>query len=311
MIDHKHHEHRRDEHEHEHDSQCGHEHGEISEHDEEPQALLIGYGDIAQRLAPMLQEIGFAVTGVRRRATAAPVIEGVTVQSGDVQEAATWKELMRSSWDLIVVTLTPSEYSTVGYHQGYVLPMQHLVAELPSSSDTLVLYVSSTSVYGQRGGEWVDETTPAEPSSSTGEQLLLAEATLMNGLAEKQAKLAIVRAAGIYGPGRERMYRAIQEGSYTITPVWHNRIHADDLAGALEHLALEHFMGAELDEVYIACENQPLFGEDYVRHIANQLELDAEQVIANLPKSNEVGARGNKRLSNKRLRATGWQPLSD
>ncbi|WP_158091790.1 NAD-dependent epimerase/dehydratase family protein [Idiomarina sp. A28L] len=297
--------------EHEHGPHCGHEHGEISDGDEQPKALLIGYGDIGSRLAPMLVEIGFAVTGVRRNANSASEIEGVVVQAGDVSHADTWAKLMQEQWDLIVVTLTPSEYSTEGYHQGYVVPMQQLVQHLPAESDTLILYVSSTSVYGQREGEWVDESLPAEPSSASGEQLLAAENTLRAGLAGKKAHLAIVRAAGIYGPGRERMYRAISEGTYTITPVWHNRIHADDLAGALEHLALQHFMGATLEEVYIACEDEPLFGEDYVRRIAAQIGLDPATVVAKLPRSNEVGPRGSKRLSNMRLRKSGWQLLGD
>ncbi|WP_157980933.1 NAD-dependent epimerase/dehydratase family protein [Aliidiomarina shirensis] len=296
---------------HEHGPDCGHEHGEITEADEQPRALLIGYGDIASRLAPMLIDIGFAVTGIRRRPNDANENDGIQVRAGDVSQAGTWAKLMQEPWDLIVVTLTPTEYSAEGYHQGYVVPMQHLVQQLPVESDTLVLYVSSTSVYGQRNGEWVDESSTTEPSLATGEQLLVAENTLRDGLLAKKAHVAIVRAAGIYGPGRERMYRAIQEGTYTITPVWHNRIHADDLAGALEHLALQHFMGATLDEVYIACEDEPLFGEDYVRHVAAQIGLDAAEVIAKAPKSNDVGARGNKRLSNKRLRESGWQLLSD
>ena len=298
------------EHELENDDHCGVEHGEIYADDEQPRALLLGYGDIASRLAPLLQEIGFAVTGVRRNPERAIAVDGVDVRAGDLQQAETFTELLAEDWDLIVLTLTPSSYSGEGYRQGYVVPVQHLVQQLSAQvSDNyqpLILYVGSTSVYGQRDGNWVDENSLTEPDSETGQMLLAAE----NVLRESALNTVIVRAAGIYGPGRERMYQALQEGNYTITPTWHNRIHADDLAGALEHLALQSFMGAELDEVYIACEDTPLFGENYVRQLAHELDLDANTLLEQLPTSNEVGPRGNKRLSNARLRATGWESSS-
>lgn len=298
------------EHELENDDHCGVEHGEIYADDEQPRALLLGYGDIASRLAPLLQEIGFAVTGVRRNPERAIAIAGVDVRAGDLQHAETFTELLAEDWDLIVLTLTPSSYSGEGYQQGYVVPVQHLVQQLSAQvSDNyqpLILYVGSTSVYGQRDGNWVDENSLTEPDSETGKMLLAAE----NALRESALNTVIVRAAGIYGPGRERMYQALQEGNYTITPTWHNRVHADDLAGALEHLALQSFMGAELDEVYIACEDTPLYGENYVRQLAHELDLDANTLLAQLPTSNEVGPRGNKRLSNARLRSTGWESSS-
>ena len=298
------------EHEFEDDNHCGVEHGEIYADDEQPRALLLGYGDIASRLAPLLQEIGFAVTGVRRNPERAIAVAGVDVRAGDLQQAETFTKLLAEDWDLIVLTLTPSLYSGEGYRQGYVVPVQHLVqqltAQVSDSYQPLILYVGSTSVYGQRDGNWVDENSLTEPDSETGKMLLAAE----NVLRESALNTVIVRAAGIYGPGRERMYQALQEGNYTITPTWHNRIHADDLAGALEHLALQRFMGAELDEVYIACEDTPLYGENYVRQLAHELDLDADTLLAQLPTSNEVGPRGNKRLSNARLRATGWESNS-
>lgn len=289
------------------DDPCGHEHGEMQADDEQPRALLLGYGDIASRLAPLLQELGFAVTGVRRNPERAIAVAGVDVRAGDVQQTQTVAELLTESWDLIVFTLTPSSYSGEGYRQGYVVPVQHLVQQLSAQvSDTyqpLILYVGSTSVYGQRDGNWVDENSLTEPDSETGKMLLEAE----NVLRESALNTIIVRAAGIYGPGRERMYQALKDGTYTITPTWHNRIHADDVAGALEHLALQSFMGAELDEVYIACENPPLFGENYVLQLAHELDLDADALLAQLPTTNEIGPRGNKRLSSARLRATGWE----
>lgn len=290
-----------DEHEHDHDYDPG------QPDDEQPRALLIGYGDIASRVAPLLLDLGFAVTGVRRSPERAELVPDVQVVAGDVTSVETWAQLLAEPWDLVVVTLTPTEYSVAGYEAGYVKPMQALATAWhslrnDSASAPLLMYVSSSSVWGVRDGSWVDENTPAQPDSQTGEQLLRAEQVV----AEVGMPYVVVRASGIYGPGRERMYAALQRGDYTITPAWANRIHADDLALVLQHLALQHFMGAELESLYIATEDKPLQGDDYIRQLASELDLDAEQLLQTLPRSDKVGPRGSKRLRNDRLKATGF-----
>lgn len=291
-------------HEHDHDYDPG------QPDDEQPRALLIGYGDIASRVAPLLDDLGFQVTGVRRQPEHADLQAGVQLVAGDVSLVETWAQLLAEPWDLIVVTLTPSDYSPAGYHAGYVKPMRALATAWHSlragkeaeGSAPLLMYVSSTSVWGVRDGAWVDENTPAVADSPTGEQLLAAE----EEVAAVGMPYVVVRASGIYGPGRERMYAALQRGEYTITPAWANRIHADDLALVIQHLALQHFMGAELDSLYIASEDKPLQGDDYIRQLAAELDLDAEALIRDLPRSDKVGPRGSKRLRNDRLKASGF-----
>lgn len=292
-----------DEHDHEHDHD--HEYDPGQPDDEQPRALLIGYGDIASRVAPLLIDLGFAVTGVRRSPERAELLPEVQLVAGDVSQVETWAQLLSEPWDLVVVTLTPTDYSEAGYAAGYVQPIQALATAwhaLRKDEAPLLMYVSSSSVWGVRDGSWVDESTPATPDSATGQQLLRAEEVV----AEVGMPYVIVRASGIYGPGRERMYAALQRGDYTITPAWANRIHADDLALVLQHLALQHFMGTELDSLYIATEDEPLQGDDYIRRLASELELDAEALLKTLPRSDKIGPRGSKRLCNDRLKATGF-----
>lgn len=277
---------------------------------ETPRVLLVGYGDIACRLTPLLFDRGFAVTGVRRHPERAKLPElhanspQFSLVQGDASSDEDWQRLLETRFDAIIFTLTPSEFSELGYQQGYVEPVRAMLSALSSFTAEMlptVLYVSSTAVYGERDGEWVDELTPTQPTGFAGRQLLAAENLLQaSGLPH-----VIVRASGIYGPGRERMHKGIQEGTYTITPAWTNRIHADDLARALDHLLMLKFSGEPTDELYLATDDEPLLAEEYVRRVAERIGADA----SNLPRSNEIGPRGSKRLSNARLSATGFDFL--
>src|SRR5690606_24982960 len=103
-----------------------------------------------------------------------------------------------------------------------------------SSPVRRVLFASSTAVYGQDDGSWVDETSPTEPRRFTGRCLLEAEALLAgSGLG-----FSNVRFAGIYGPGRGRLLSQVLDGSAVFGSEPHitNRIHRDDCAGFLQHL---------------------------------------------------------------------------
>ena len=98
----------------------------------------------------------------------------------------------------------------------------------------LIVFVSSTSVYGQKDASWVNEDSPAEPVSYSGKRLLEAEQLLL----DSPHTICNVRFSGIYGPGRQRLIRQVIEGHGTAKEplLYSNRIHADDCAGVLAHL---------------------------------------------------------------------------
>lgn len=264
-----------------------------------PKVLLLGYGDIAQRTAPLLIQAGWEVVGACRNPTTKPVIDGVQLLSADANSEHDLRQLLEHQFDAIVITLTPSNYSRDGYHQGYVVPcrhLQHLLHQL--STQPRVLYVSSTGVYGQRNGELVDEASPTEPDSDSGEMLLQAERVIQGS----PARVSILRCSGIYGPGRERMQQQLRDGTAVITPAWTNRIHSDDVAGFIAYL-LTH--PAHQEDIYIVSDNEPLLQEDAYARIAKKLGISINQ----LQRTDKVGPRGSKRLSNNKMRTTGYQLL--
>jgi nucleoside-diphosphate-sugar epimerase len=134
-----------------------------------------------------------------------------------------------------------------------------------------VVYLSSTSVYGGRAGEWIDETTPAEPVSAIGRARLEAEQIYLGRYATDGLPVRICRAAGVYGPGRTLRSR-LESGAYRRLDdeeLWVSRIHVDDLADAL----LAAWRRGRNGGVYLLCDDEPVSGAEYAAVTARLLSL--------------------------------------
>ena len=259
--------------------------------------LLMGAGDIASRLQPLLAVQGFDVTGARRNPPANPSYPQL---KADARHADSWQQLLVARPDVIVLTMVPTESTDHGYQQGYVEPVQAMLESLSTLTDyqPFIVFVSSSSVYSEREGNWVSERSPANPDSFAGQRLEEAENLLKHASYEH----VVVRFSGIYGPGREGMLKRIQEGKITLTPAWTNRIHVRDCAGVLAHLIGQFRLGKSLHNLYLASDNLPIRQSDFVHGLATKLGIDA----SGLPRSGEIGTRGSKRCDNTRLREAGY-----
>ena len=158
------------------------------------------------------------------------------------------------------------------------------------------LLTSSTSVYGQDAGEWVDETSPTEPAHFTGRSVLEGEATAR----ASHPGACSVRFGGLYGPGRSRLLAAAREGrlAYAVDPPrFTNRIHRDDAAGLLAHLlALE-----DLAPAYVGVDCDPAAEETFQRWLAERTGGPKPQA------SSESGGGAGKRASNRLALASGYR----
>jgi nucleoside-diphosphate-sugar epimerase len=154
--------------------------------------------------------------------------------------------------------------------------------------------VSSTSVYAQTGGEWVDEAAVTQPSEESGQVVLEAEQTLR----AQRPDATILRFAGIYGPGR-RIGEAALKAGRTIPgdpDKWLNLIHVDDGAAAVL-AALQH--GGTLFNV---ADGQPVLRRDYYGHVASLLDREP-------PQFTPTGDPVNRRIDAQRMRSVlGIQP---
>ncbi|WP_179957533.1 SDR family oxidoreductase [Exilibacterium tricleocarpae] len=262
--------------------------------------LIVGCGDLGRRLARRLDPAAFEVHGLRRSDTALPA--PIHAVSGDVSERAPTAALLRrEAYDVVVATLTPDARSDTGYRRAYVDTMTVLTSELAALSHPprLVIFVSSTSVYGQNAGEWVDESAPTRPQSFSGRRLLEAERCLLDsGLPG-----CVVRFSGIYGRGRARLVQQVRDGAGACQapPQYSNRIHAEDCAGVLQHLMALSRRPGSLAPVYVAsdCDPAPLW--DVKQWLAGRLGLPPDHLQPS-------ASRGQgKRCSNRLLLSTGYR----
>lgn len=262
--------------------------------------LIAGCGDVGSRLAVELQASGWAVLGLRRNIAALPA--GISAIAADLFRAELPPDWPEAAIDYLVYCATPSQRDEAGYRQAYVEGLQHALDWLRQSGQQprRVLFVSSTGVYGQQQGEWIDETSAAEAGRFSGQVLLEAEQVALTC----GWPASVVRLAGIYGPGRSDLSGKVREG-YRVAvepPVYANRIHADDAAGLLAHLLKADAAGVALQDCYLGVDDQPAaLAEvvDWMREYLGVSHWSEQQVLRRA---------GSKRCSNARARALGWTP---
>ncbi|MEZ5530676.1 MAG: sugar nucleotide-binding protein [Porticoccaceae bacterium] len=269
--------------------------------------LFVGCGDLGMRAIAQLVSApaeNVVCHALRRRIERLP--EGMPATAGDLRDTAAITALLdREQFDVLVITLTPEQISDQGYRDSYVAGAKSLAAVLGATVHVpaLVIWVSSTGVYGQSSGEWVDELSETVPSSYRGERLLEAE----NIVRQLPVATVIVRYSGIYGPGRGRLLQQVREGRLAPPePLqWSNRIHAEDAAAVLVHLLGKWREGEVLQPLYLATDDEPVPLYEVHRWLAEQMGLAGK-----LPKAGDAARSmpgGNRRCSNRRLRDSGFR----
>ncbi|MGE7958744.1 SDR family oxidoreductase [Pseudomonas sp. NPDC089530] len=265
-----------------------------------PTVLIAGCGDVGSRLAQQLLAENWQVYGLRRTVSHLPA--GVIGVAGDL-----FSEQCPSSWpttplDYLVYSAAATEHDEAGYRAAYVEGLTHVLGWLKQhgQSPKRLLFVSSSSVYGQKDGEWIDETSPAQADGYSGRLMLEAEqVALHSGI-----PASLVRLTGIYGPGREWLLSQVRQG-YRVAidpPLYGNRIHADDAAGLLAFLLQADRRGVALEGCYIGVDDAPAPLAEVVAWLREYLGVTEWAADASVRRS------GSKRCSNARARALGWEP---
>ncbi len=257
--------------------------------------LLVGCGDLGAGLAARLVASGHRVTALKRTPPAAP-LAGVTYRFADLTQPHALADL-GGSFAQVFVILAPGARDAAAYQALYGTGVDQLRARLAGRVGHW-FFVSSTSVYGQDAGEWVDEDAPAAPTAATAKWLLTAERCL----ADAGAPATTVRFSGIYGPGRERLLRQVLAGAPVQydPPSYTNRIHRDDCLGVLEWLHRRQLAGAGLAPLYLASDDEPARAGDVARWLAAELGVPAPPAAA-------AGGGQNKRCRNARITQAGYR----
>jgi nucleoside-diphosphate-sugar epimerase len=256
--------------------------------------LLAGCGDLGTRVAHRLLALGHEVWALRRRP---PAVDdsGIRWLHGDLTRCDRLDELPVGVTRLVYAP-TPDRRDEAAYRAIFVDGLQHLLDALGRDSLQRVLLVSSSAVYGEHGGDWVDEDTPAAPPGFNGAVLLQAE----RWLAAQAPNPVVLRLAGLYGPGRLQLLDRLRTGHARAPRAqrhWANRIHVDDAAAAVVHLLLL----PDPLPLYVGVDDTPLPLDVLYDHLCG---IIGAPLAADGPPP--VGV-GSKRLRNLRLRGSGFR----
>jgi electron-transferring-flavoprotein dehydrogenase len=246
--------------------------------------VVAGAGDVGGRLAALRLACGDDVITLRRRdADAVPGLRRLRADLATGEGLAKLPRQVRS----LVFCAAPDQRDETAYRALYLDGLRRL---LDACDAQRVLFVSSTAVFGEDAGEWVDEETVPRPAAFNGRILLEAE----QALASHDAGVAL-RLSGLYGPGRDWMLRRARAGEPG-APRWTNRIHVEDAALALSHLL-------DLDAprpLYLGNDDLPALEHEVLAWVRQREALPAVAPAG--------GAMTGRRVRNARLRASGWQP---
>ena len=255
--------------------------------------LLAGCGDLGLRVARRLLDRGDLVWALRRTPRADEA-HGIHWLRADLSQPESLRDMPAGITRLVYLP-TPDRRDESAYRATFLDGLRHLLQALDPRALRRVLFVSSTAVYGAQSEDWVDENTAPSPKGFNGAVLLEAE----RWLAAQAVPSVVLRLAGLYGPGRLQLVDRLRAGVATVPrdpPHWANRIHVDDAAAAIVHLLGLH----DAQAVYIGADDTPLPLDVLYDALASRIGAPPP------PAGPALGGVGSKRLSNARLRQSGF-----
>jgi nucleoside-diphosphate-sugar epimerase len=264
-----------------------------------PRVLIAGCGDVGTALGLLLAADGHGVFGLRRHPDRLPA--PIRALAGDLADVASLV-VIPDGIELVAYTAAADGFDDGAYRRAYVEGVANVLAALAMRAAPVrrLLFTSSTAVYAQTDGGWVDESSPAEPAGFSGRRVLEGERLVLGS----EVPAVVLRLAGIYGPGRTRLIDRLRSGTATChdgPPRWTNRIHRDDCAGTARHLLTM----TEPDSLWLGVDREPAEECVVLDWLAARLGVPPPRRV-----SREPGASGrpetSKRCSSRKLLASGY-----
>lgn len=259
--------------------------------------LFFGFGFCAEYLAPMLAAEGWRLKATVRDTEKAARLDALGIQPIMLGEAALRAEDL-DGLNHILLSAAPGEAGDPA------LPLLEDALAHHAEMMKWVGYLSTTGVYGDHGGAWIDEDTPPGPISVRGERRVAAEAAWAELAERHNLPMHYFRLAGIYGPGRNQLAglkagtaRRIDKPGQVFS-----RIHVHDIARILRASMARPHAG----RAYSVCDDDPAPPQDVVAFAAGLLNCTPPPLIpfddAKLSPMAASFYGENKRIHNTRIK---------
>jgi len=256
--------------------------------------LILGCGDIGTRVGLSLIQQGWRVYAVRRQPHLLPdCFERLGLDITDEERLA---DLVPLAPDYVLVTPTPLTYDPAGYQAGFADVAASLASQNWINRCRRVMWVSSTRVYREASGGWVDEHAPLNRDEPQAAAMVAAEASIRRG-----CTATIIRPAGVYGnPEGMLMRRVIAGEGGSTAATFGNRIHRDDLSRLIVHCLLRDHSGDSVPPTVVAADHDSTPTHEIEDWLAVQLGLTLRR-----PAQGGV-IRANRRCANTLLAQVGF-----
>jgi nucleoside-diphosphate-sugar epimerase len=264
--------------------------------------LIVGCGYVGKAAGAALARRGHEVFGLRRSSAGEEELAaaGIVPLGGDVTKPASLARLPGPfAW--VVNCVSAGRGGAGAYRETYLQGTRHLLAWLRGQPVDKFVYTSSTGVYGQDDGGWVDEASATAPGNETGQILVETEQLLLRAARTEGFPAVVLRVAGIYGPERGYWLRQYLQGRAVIEGQgdrWLNMIHREDVAGCIA-AALQ---AGRAGQVYNAVDDEPATQRTLFEWLAKTLGAPMPpQAPQSAPVQRARGAT-SKRVSNRKLK---------
>ncbi len=271
--------------------------------------LIVGCGYLGRRVAKIWREKGVPVTALTRTETGAKALESIGIEPviGDVTDPRTLSGILdKAPFEGVFHAVGLDRSSGKSMEEVYVKGLENLLEILRPDLCPKFVFISSTSVFGQTDGTWINEATPPDSLHGSGGVVRKAEILLR----KKRPDSVILRFAGIYGPGRLLRGKAIAAGEpIPVDPdKWLNLIHVDDGARAVEQAWEKGSPGA----THLIADGKPVTRGDYYRTLARLLNAPSPQFTEGEPGSRGGPDASHRRIDSRRAQeALEWYPTYD
>jgi nucleoside-diphosphate-sugar epimerase len=262
-----------------------------------PRVLIAGCGYVGAASASLFADAGWEVTGWTRSKRSAEQISAGSISTAAI-DISDLKSTRRNGFDADVVVHCAGapKRDDQSYRQVYRDGVENLVASFPRAR---LIFTSSTSVYTQQDGSWVNEESPAEPLTELGKILRQTENIVLHHGG------VVLRVAGIYGPGRSFLLRSVINRAplASVSDRFVNQVHRDDVAAAIFCLAQHEAILPP--RIFNVVDDLPVLRSEILNWLSAELGV---------PLSPSEGIEGrrtdtNKRVSNAKLHGQGWAPI--